>query len=121
MNILSVDIGGSHVKVLLSGETVARRTESGPAMSAPQMVLAVQTMAADWPHDVVSIGYPGVVANDRPVHEPANLAPGWVGFDYAAAFGRPVRILNDAAMLALGSYDGGRMLFLGLGPGLGSA
>src|SRR6202049_185485 len=121
MNVLSVDVGGTHVKVLLTGETVEPKAGSGPAMTATGMVEAVKAMTADWTYDVVSIGYPGPVVHGAPVKEPANLGPGWVGFDYAAAFGRPVRLINDAAMQALGSDEGGRMLFLGLGTGLGSA
>lgn len=121
MKVLSVDVGGTHVKVLVSGETVDRRAVSGPSMTAAGMVQAVKAMTPDWTYDVVSIGYPGPVVHGAPVKEPANLAPGWVGFDYGAAFGRPVKIVNDAAMQALGSDQGGRMLFLGLGTGLGSA
>jgi polyphosphate glucokinase len=121
MKILSVDVGGTHVKALVSGEAVVRKAASGPLMTAAGMVELVKQMTADWTYDVVSIGYPGPVAHEMPVKDPANLGPGWVGFDYAAAFGRPVKIINDAAMQALGSNQGGRMLFLGLGTGLGSA
>lgn len=119
--ILVIDVGGSHVKCLLSGETMQRKFASGPGLSPQQMVNAVLALAADWCFDVVSIGYPGVVRQGAPAREPRHLAPGWVGFDFEAAFGRPVRIVNDAAMQALGSYRGGKMLFLGLGTGLGSA
>src|SRR6266851_1951018 len=121
MNILAVDVGGTHVKVMVTGQTVERKVVSGPTMTAADMVDAVKKMTADWTYDAVSIGYPGPVVHDVIVKEPANLGPGWVGFDFAAAFGRPVKIINDAAMQALGSDQGGRMLFLGLGTGLGSA
>lgn len=121
MQILAVDIGGSHVKVLLSGQSEPRRVASGPTLSAAGMVAAVKDMTADWAYDAVSLGYPGQVVHNMPAHDPVNLGPGWIGFDYAGAFGKPVRIINDAAMQALGSYEGGRMLFLGVGTGLGSA
>jgi polyphosphate glucokinase len=121
VNVLVVDVGGTHVKVLVTGQTVGRKLDSGRAMTAEAMVAAVKALTADWEYEAVSIGYPGPVVHDAPFKEPANLGPGWVGFDYAAAFGRPVKMINDAAMQALGSYDGGRMLFLGLGTGLGSA
>ncbi len=122
--ILSVDIGGSHVKVLLSGlpaNQSERLSASGPQLTPAQMVRAVRAMTRDWKFDAVAIGYPGVVWHGRPIVEPHHLGKGWVTFDYAAAFGKPVRIINDAAMQAIGSYEGGRMLFLGLGTGLGSA
>jgi polyphosphate glucokinase len=118
--ILSVDIGGTKVKLLASGETEPRKLASGPQMTPAAMVESVKKRARDWRYDAVSVGFPGLVGNDGPLGEPGNLGPGWVGFDFAAAFGCPVRIVNDAAMQALGSYDGGRMLFLGLGTGLGS-
>ena len=121
MNVLSIDVGGTNVKVLVTGQTTARKAESGPTMTAAGMVEAVKELTSDWTYDVVSLGYPGPVAHNAPVEEPANLGPGWVGFDFAAALGRPVKIVNDAAMQALGSYDGGSMLFLGLGTELGSA
>src|SRR5260370_3869703 len=121
MNILAVDVGGTHVKVMVTGQTVERKVVSGSTMTAADMVDAVKKMTADWTYDAVSIGYPGPVAHGAPVKEPANLGPGWVGFDFAAAFGRPVKIINDAAMQALGSDQGGRMMFLGLGTGLGAA
>jgi len=123
MNTLVVDIGGSHVKVLRSGCTVAevRRAVSGPGMGPREMVDAVNALVADWSFDAISIGYPGSVRDGVPAGEPWHLAGGWVGFDFGAAFGAPVRLVNDAAMQALGSYEGGRMLFLGLGTGLGSA
>lgn len=121
MNILVVDVGGTHVKVLASGETEERKIVSGPTMTAAQMVAAVGSLAAAWAYEAVSLGFPGPVVHGVPIKEPANLGPGWVGFDYTAAFGKPTRIVNDAAMQALGAYHGGRMLFLGLGTGLGSA
>jgi len=121
VRILAVDVGGTHVKALLSGTRVPRKVPSGPRMTARGMVAAVKRLCADWRYDVVSLGYPGPVLHGKPVVDPKNLGRGWVAFDYAKAFGKPVRIVNDAAMQALGSYQGGRMLFLGLGTGLGSA
>ena len=112
---------GLYVKILASGQKQKREIASGPKMTALQMVSDVQKLAKDWAYDVVSIGFPGPVLHGRPVAEPHNLGPGWTGFDFASAFGLPVRVVNDAAMQALGSYRGGRMLFLGLGTGLGSA
>ncbi len=120
MKVLAVDVGGTHVKILATGQTERREFPSGPRMTAAAMVAGVKALAKGWPYDVVAIGYPGPVLHDRPVAEPHNLAPGWVGFDFEAAFGCPVKIVNDAAMQALGSYNGGRMLFLGLGTGLGT-
>ncbi len=119
--ILVVDVGGTHIKVEVAGQGEEREVDSGPDMTAAKMVRAVKTLVKDWKFDVVSIGYPGPVLHGLPVHEPYNLGGGWVGFDFAKAFGCPVRVINDAAMQALGSYKGGRMLFLGLGTGLGSA
>ncbi len=119
--ILAVDIGGTHIKVLLHGESDERKIASGPKMTPGEMVRAVRKLARGWRYDVVSIGYPGVVLHGRPFAEPRNLGRGWVGFDFRKAFGRPVRLINDAAMQAIGSYRGGRMLFLGLGTGLGTA
>lgn len=119
-SILTVDIGGSKIKFLLRGETEPRRFLSGPEMTPQLMVQTVRELTPDWEYEAVSIGYPGLVGASGPISEPGNLSPGWVGFDYAAAFDRPVRVLNDAALQALGSYEGGRMLFLGLGTGLGS-
>jgi hypothetical protein len=119
--ILTVDVGGSKVKFLASGETEPRRIPSGPELTPAVMVEEVRRAARGWRYDAVSIGLPALVGPAGPAAEPGNLGPGWVGFDYAAAFGCPVRIANDAAMQALGSYDGGRMLFVGLGTGLGSA
>jgi hypothetical protein len=117
---LIIDIGGTKIKLLSSGETEPRRIPSGKRMTPTRMVDGIRELAADWKYDVVSIGYPGAVGHHGPRSEPGNLGPGWVGFDFAAAFECPVRIINDAAMQALGSYEGGRMLFLGLGTGLGS-
>ena len=121
MNVLVVDVGGTHVKVLATGHRKPREFPSGPTLTARKMVTGTKQLTADWQHDAVSIGYPGPVLHGRPLAEPHNLGGGWVGFDFRSAFGCPVRILNDAALQALGSYRGGRMLFLGLGTGLGSA
>lgn len=121
MNILVVDIGGTNVKILASGQAEPRKFPSGSKMTPQQMVSGVQELTRDWKYDVVSIGYPGLVHRGRIVAEPHNLAPQWAGFDFEAAFDCPVRLLNDAAMQALGSYRGGTLLFLGLGTGLGSA
>jgi predicted NBD/HSP70 family sugar kinase len=121
MNVLTIDIGGTNVKMLASGQSESRRFPSGPTLTPAQMVAGARSIAADWPFDAVSIGYPGVVRKGRIAAEPHNLGPGWVGFDFEEAFGCPVRILNDAAMQALGSYREGDLLFLGLGTGLGSA
>jgi polyphosphate glucokinase len=120
MRVLVVDIGGTHVKVHVTGQKTPREFPSGPTLTAEQMVEGVKTVAAEWKYDAVSIGYPGPVLSGRPLMEPRHLGPGWVGFDYRAAFGCPVKVINDAAMQALGSYCGGKMLFLGLGTGLGS-
>lgn len=121
MKILVIDVGGSHVKIMASGQPKKRRVASGAKLSAQQMVDAVKQLAKGWDYDAVSIGYPGVVKQNRPVTEPRNLGQGWVDFDYAAAFGCPVKIINDAAMQALGSFQQGTLLFLGLGTGLGAA
>ena len=121
MKILAVDVGGTHVKILATGKKQKREIVSGPKMTAQQMVSDVKKLAKGWAYDAVSIGFPGPVLHGRPVAEPHNLGPGWAGFDFASAFGLPVKVVNDAAMQALGSYRGGRMLFLGFGTGLGSA
>jgi len=121
MNILVVDVGGTNVKVSVTGREEPVKIPSGPKMTAQQMVRAVLRAAKDWKYDVVSIGFPGPVIHGKPLAEPRNLGGGWMGFDFKAAFRHPVKIINDAAMQALGSYEGGRMLFLGLGTGLGSA
>jgi polyphosphate glucokinase len=120
MNVLVIDVGGSHVKIMVTGQKAQRRMDSGPNLTAAQMAAAVRELAKGWKYDRVSIGYPGVVVRNRPITEPHNLGRGWVGFDYEKAFGKPVRIVNDAAMQALGDYKGGKMLFLGLGTGLGT-
>ncbi len=121
MNVLAVDIGGTHVKILATGQDEARRFVSGPKLTPAAMVTGVKKLSKGWKYEAVSIGYPGPVLHGRPLLDPHNLAKGWVGFDYRGAFGRPVKIVNDAAMQALGSYEGGKMLFLGLGTGLGTA
>jgi len=120
MNVLVVDIGGTNVKILATGQAAPRKFPSGPTLTPKRMVAGVKKLAGDWKYDVVSIGYPGPILGGRPVSEPFNLGPGWVGFNFQAAFGRPVKVINDAAMQALGSYQRGKMLFLGLGTGLGS-
>jgi polyphosphate glucokinase len=119
--ILAVDIGGTNVKTLATGQEEVRKFPSGAELTPAKMVEGVLNLTQDWQYDVVSIGYPGPVVNNKASLEPKNLASGWVGFDFAARFERPVKMINDAAMQALGSYEGGRMLFLGLGTGLGSA
>ncbi len=121
MKILVIDIGGTHLKFLASGRRTPGKVVSGSTMTPRRMVAVVRRETQGWKYDAVSIGYPGAVVQGRPVHEPHNLGPGWVGFDFRRAFGKPVKVVNDAAMQALGSYRGGRMLFLGLGTGLGSA
>jgi polyphosphate glucokinase len=119
--VLVIDIGGTHVKLLATGETARREFDSGPSMRPGEMVVSVRRATTGWAYDVISIGYPGRVVHGRPFAEPHNLRRGWVGFDFAAAFKKPVKVINDAAMQALGSYRGGKMMFLGLGTGLGSA
>jgi polyphosphate glucokinase len=121
VNVLVIDIGGNNVKILATGQKESRRFPSGTTLTPKQMVAGVKKLAGDWKYDVVSIGYPGMVVRNRLIAEPHNLGRGWMGFDFEAAFKRPVKIVNDAAMQALGSYKGGKMLFLGLGTGLGSA
>ena len=118
---LVIDIGGNTVKVIVTGETESRKFPSGPDLTPRQMVSGVQKLTEDWDYDAVSIGFPGRVRGNRPYKEPVNLGRGWVKFDYEKAFGVPVKFMNDAAMQALGSYCGGKMLFLGLGTGLGTA
>lgn len=120
IKVLTIDIGGTSVKFLANGEAESRKIPSGPTLSPAQMVTSVKKGARDWKYTAISIGYPGLVSASGPVAEPGNLGAGWVGFDYQAAFGCPVRIVNDATLQALGSYDGGRMLFLGMGTGVGS-
>lgn len=121
MKILVIDVGGTHVKVLVSGKSESRRFDSGRSLTPRRLVAKVKRLTADWSYDVITIGYPGPVVHARIAAEPRNLGPGWVGFNFSRAFGRPVKLINDAAMQALGDYTGGRMLFLGLGTGLGSA
>jgi predicted NBD/HSP70 family sugar kinase len=118
--VLAVDVGGSHVKARHSGSDEERRFKSGRALTAQQMAEKLLPLVADWMYDAVSIGVPAQVHGNRVVHEPVNLGSGWAGFDFERSFGRPTKVVNDAAMQAVGSYDGGRMLFLGLGTGLGS-
>ena len=120
MNVLVVDVGGTHVKVLVTGETEPRKFDSGPELTPHEMVAGVKKLAAGWNYEVVSVGFPGPVLRNRPIAEPPNLGKGWVGFNFKSAFGCPVKIVNDAAMQALGSYRRGKMLFIGLGTGLGS-
>jgi polyphosphate glucokinase len=120
MKVLAIDIGGTHVKILATGQKEKREFESGLKLTPKLMVAGVKKLAKDWEYDVVSIGYPGPVMHNRPVAEPHNLAKGWVGFNFEKAFGCPVKVINDAAMQALGSYKKGKMLFLGLGTGLGT-
>ena len=121
MRVLVVDIGGTNVKILATGEKVARKAPSGRAMTPAVMVEEVKALADNWEYDAVAIGYPGRVREGRILVEPHNLGLGWVEFDFEAAFKRPVRIMNDAAMQALGSHQSGLLLFLGLGTGLGAA
>lgn len=119
MRVLVVDVGGTHVKVLASGEATPRKFDSGPGLTPKRMVRETRKLAEGWSYGVVSIGYPGPALRNRPVAEPYHLGRGWVGFDFESAFERPVKLINDAAMQALGSYKGGKMLFLGLGTGAG--
>ena len=121
VKVLVIDVGGTHVKLLATGKKTRVEIPSGPTLTAAKMVRDVKTATEGWDYSAVSIGYPGPVVHNRPVSEPHNLGRGWVGFNFRKAFGRPVRMINDAAMQALGSYQSGRMLFLGLGTGLGSA
>jgi len=120
MKVLVIDVGGTHVKILASGEQQAREFASGPTLTPQRMVDGVKELTRDWNYDVVAIGYPGAVLHGRPVAEPHNLGRGWIGFGYAKALGHPTKIVNDAAMQAMGGYKGGKMLFLGLGTGLGT-
>jgi hypothetical protein len=119
--ILVIDVGGTHVKMLATGQKTPVRIPSGPTMTADKMVAIVKKATKGWDFDAIALGYPGPIINNHPLREPHNLGGGWMHIDFQKAFGRPVRIINDAAMQALGSYEGGRMLFLGLGTGLGSA
>jgi polyphosphate glucokinase len=119
--ILVVDIGGTHVKMLASGQSAPRKFDSGPNLTAGRMVKLVKAATRDWHYDRITLGFPGPIVNGHPLGEPHNLGGGWMNINFSKAFGRPVRVINDAAMQALGSYQGGSMLFLGLGTGLGSA
>jgi polyphosphate glucokinase len=121
LKVLVIDVGGTHVKMLATGQKEPRRFDSGPGMTPGKMVGLVKKAVADWPYDCVTLGYPGPIINGHPLRDPHNLAKGWMGFNFGKAFGCPVKLINDAAMQALGSYKGRRMLFLGLGTGLGSA
>jgi polyphosphate glucokinase len=121
MNVLVIDIGGTHVKVLATGQNTHREFDSGPGLTPKRMINGVRKLVADWKYDAISIGFPGPILRNRPVSEPWNLGKGWAGFNFQSAFKCPVKVVNDAAMQALGSYKGGKMLFLGLGTGLGSA
>lgn len=121
MDVLVIDIGGSHVKMKTSGAVEPRQFDSGAALTPEALVDNARHLSGDWRYDVISLGYPGAVDEHGPTAEPGNLGPGWVGFDFMRAFAKPIRIVNDAVMQALGGYDGGRMLFLGLGTGVGSA
>lgn len=121
MNVLVVDVGGTNVKILATGQEARRKLPSGPELTPERMVAGVRQLAEGWPYEAVSIGYPGPVSRGRIGAEPHNLGRGWVGFDFEGAFGFPVKVINDAAMQALGGYERGKLLFLGLGTGLGSA
>jgi polyphosphate glucokinase len=120
MKVLVIDVGGTHVKVLATGQHTHREFDSGPDLTPRRMISGVRKLVADWKYEVISIGYPGPVLRNRPVSEPWNLGKGWAGFNFEAAFKCRVKVVNDAAMQALGSYKGGKMLFLGLGTGLGT-
>jgi polyphosphate glucokinase len=119
--ILSIDVGGSNVKVMTNKNRIRREFVSGPKLTAKSMVAQIKEITKDWSYDVISVGYPGPVVRDRPAAEPHNLGKGWKGFDFGRAFGCPAKVVNDALMQALGDYENGKMLFLGLGTGLGSA
>jgi polyphosphate glucokinase len=119
--VLVIDVGGTNVKLLAAGQKQPRKFPSGPTMTAQKMVQLVKKAVKDWEYDRISLGYPGPIINGHPLREPHNLGGGWMAFDFRKAFGCPVKVINDASMQAIGSYKGGRMLFLGLGTGLGSA
>ena len=121
MNILMIDVGGTNVKLMASGHEGRRKVRSGPKLTAAQMAKEVLKATEDWNYKAISLGFPGLVNEGRPAREPLNLGGGWLNFDYEKALGKPLRFLNDAAMQALGGYKHGRMLFLGLGTGMGSA
>ncbi len=120
MNVLVIDIGGSHVKLLATGRSDVVKIPSGHDLTPQRLVADVLEAAKDWNYEVVSIGFPGPVVAGKPEREPPNLGTGWIGVEFTASLGHPVKLVNDAAMQALGSYEGGRMLFLGLGTGLGT-
>jgi polyphosphate glucokinase len=120
VNILVIDIGGTNVKFLATGHEVPRKFPSGRELTPERMVAGIKAATADWDYEAVSVGFPGPILCGQPMTEPVNLGPGWMGFDLAAAFGKPVKVINDAAMQALGSYQGGKLLFLGLGTGIGA-
>ncbi|MFN8007449.1 MAG: ROK family protein [Terriglobia bacterium] len=121
MNVLTIDIGGTNVKMLVSGQAEPRKFPSGPSMDPGQLIAGIKEATNGWRYDVVSIGFPGPILRGKIVSEPHNLGKGWVGFNFERALGCPVKLINDAAMQAFGSYQGGKMLFLGLGTGLGCA
>jgi polyphosphate glucokinase len=121
MKVLVIDVGGTNVKLAVTGQDENRKVASGPDLTPQMMVERVRAGIEGWEFDAVSVGFPAPVVRGQIMLEPMNLTPGWMGFDFAAAFGKPVKVINDAAMQALGSYDGGRMLFMGLGTGLGTA
>lgn len=121
MKVLVIDVGGTHVKILASGQIQMRRFNSSPKLTPEKMIAQVLELSKGWDFEVISLGYPGSVLHGKPLVEPSNLGKGWVGFDYAKALGKPVKVINDAAMQALGGYSSGKMLFLGLGTGLGTA
>jgi polyphosphate glucokinase len=120
MKILVIDVGGTQIKLKVSDREEVRKCLSGPDLTPHELVESVSDTTADWSYEAITIGYPGPVSQGKIQQEPVNLGKGWLGFDFTAAFGRPVKVINDAAMQAMGSYNGGRMLFLGLGTGLGS-
>jgi polyphosphate glucokinase len=121
LKVLVLDVGGTHVKILMTGQKEPVKFVSGPTMTAQKMIAGVKRAIRGWKFDCISIGYPGPIVNSHPLREPHNLGGGWMGINFSKAFGHPVKVINDAAMQALGSYKGGKMLFLGLGTGLGSA
>jgi polyphosphate glucokinase len=120
MNVLVIDIGGTNVKMLATGKDTPRKFPSGPELTPEQLIASVRDATKDWEYEAISIGFPGPILCGQPLIEPANLGAGWMGFDFEAAFGLPVKVINDAAMQALGGYRGGRMLFVGLGTGVGA-
>jgi predicted NBD/HSP70 family sugar kinase len=121
VNILVIDIGGTNIKMLATGHEETRKFPSGPELTPEKLVAGVQATTTDWEFEAISLGFPAPILCGQPMTEPRNLGPGWMGFDFSAAFGCPVKVINDAAMQALGSYQGGKMLFLGFGTGVGAA